>query len=149
MKDWLKIILISLGVSVVIIVLLVVFVFFRGRSVEYTTVDTEYMAVTPGSIENIYTPAPMVEVPEEEEPAEEIPTGPDENGWYEKDDEIQCTVDVLNVRAGTSAETDAIGSLSYGEQAHRTGENENGWTRIEYDDGIGYVKSEYVQVVGE
>jgi thiol-disulfide isomerase/thioredoxin len=54
----------------------------------------------------------------------------------------------VNVRASASADADVIGSIEVGESFVIRGE-ENGWYRIAYNDGEGYVSAELVKVNDE
>lgn len=54
--------------------------------------------------------------------------------------------DALNVRSGPGKEYEAIGKARAGEEYTVSGETENGWYRIDYNGGEGYVSGEYVTV---
>lgn len=55
------------------------------------------------------------------------------------------TTDKVNVRASASEEAEVLGQLEPGSQTTRLEERDDGWSRINYSDGIeGYVKSEYL-----
>ena len=49
----------------------------------------------------------------------------------------------VNVRSGAGTSNSQIGSLTKGQEVTKVGE-ENGWSKIEFNGGIGYVKSEYL-----
>ena len=49
----------------------------------------------------------------------------------------------VNVRSGVGTSNAQIGSLTKGQEVVKIGE-ENGWSKIEFNGGIGYVKSEYL-----
>ena len=49
----------------------------------------------------------------------------------------------VNVRSGAGTSNAQIGSLTKGQEVTKVGE-ENGWSKIEFNGGIGYVKSEYL-----
>ena len=49
----------------------------------------------------------------------------------------------VNVRSGAGTSNSQIGSLTKGQEVMKVGE-ENGWSKIEFNGGIGYVKSEYL-----
>lgn len=49
----------------------------------------------------------------------------------------------VNVRSGAGTSNSQIGSLTKGQEVVKIGE-ENGWSKIEFNGGIGYVKSEYL-----
>lgn len=49
----------------------------------------------------------------------------------------------VNVRSGAGTSNSKIGSLTKGQEIAKIGE-ENGWSKIEYNGGVGYVKTEYL-----
>lgn len=49
----------------------------------------------------------------------------------------------VNVRSGAGTSNSQIGSLTKGQEVTKVGE-ENGWSKIEFNGDIGYVKSEYL-----
>lgn len=51
----------------------------------------------------------------------------------------------INVRSGPSTGDDKLGTVNEGESVTILGE-ESGWYKIEYDEGIGYVYSDYITV---
>ena len=80
-------------------------------------------------------------VQEEEQPANEQPA---ENVMEEQ---VTAT-DTVNVRSSDSENADRIGQIAMGETVTRYEAKENGWSRISYNGGDGYVKSEYLQAAG-
>ena len=54
----------------------------------------------------------------------------------------------VNVRASDSPEADTIGKLTGGQEVHCYENLPNGWSRIAYDDGDGYVKTEFLARAG-
>lgn len=78
---------------------------------------------------------------QEEQPAEEQPA---ENVMEEQ---VTAT-DTVNVRSSDSENADRIGQIAMGETVTRYEAKENGWSRISYNGGDGYVKSEYLQAAG-
>lgn len=78
---------------------------------------------------------------QEQQPAEEQPT---ENVMEEQ---VTAT-DTVNVRSSDSENADRIGQIAMGETVTRYEAKENGWSRISYNGGDGYVKSEYLQAAG-
>ena len=79
---------------------------------------------------------------QEEQPAEE--EQPTENVMEEQ---VTAT-DTVNVRSSDSENADRIGQVAMGETVTRYEAKENGWSRISYNGGDGYVKSEYLQTAG-
>ena len=79
---------------------------------------------------------------QEEQPAEE--EQPTENVMEEQ---VTAT-DTVNVRSSDSENADRIGQIAMGETVTRYEAKENGWSRISYNGGDGYVKSEYLQAAG-
>lgn len=76
------------------------------------------------------------QTPEEEEPAqtEEEP---------ESEDETVYAKDTVNVRSQASETADRVGQIAKGDSATRISE-ENGWSKINYNNATAYVKSEYL-----
>ena len=105
-------------------------------------------AVTPAPTATpVTTPAPAAtpeptQAPQEEQPAEE--EQPTENVMEEQ---VTAT-DTVNVRSSDSENADRIGQVAMGETVTRYEAKENGWSRISYNGGDGYVKSEYLQAAG-
>ena len=55
----------------------------------------------------------------------------------------------LNVRSGPSTTYEKIGSLSRGTTVEIVNIESNGWYKIKYKDGYGYVSSSYINIAGE
>ncbi len=55
----------------------------------------------------------------------------------------------LNVRSGASTTYEKIGSLPRGTTVEIVNIESNGWYKIRYKDGYGYVSSSYINIVGE
>lgn len=69
----------------------------------------------------------------------------------EKQEEIKVkigtvTVDILNVRSGTSTDTKKLGKLSFGTKIEIFSEIE-GWYEINFESQKAYIKSDYVNVI--
>lgn len=63
----------------------------------------------------------------------------------EEMDMTMYATSVATVRSKSSAESDKIGSLSYAQSVHVTGQDKNtGWYRIEYEGGTGWVSNSYL-----
>lgn len=54
--------------------------------------------------------------------------------------------DTINVRMAASEDADKLGKLEIGTIVKRIESLDNGWSRIEYENGEGYVKTEFVSV---
>lgn len=57
--------------------------------------------------------------------------------------------DTLNVRSGPSTTYEKIGYLSRGTTVEVVNIESNGWYKIKYKDGYGYVSSSYINIAGE
>lgn len=55
-------------------------------------------------------------------------------------DKVYATGDI-NIRKSYSADSDKIGTLKAGESATRTGISDNGWSKVSYNGGTGYIKT--------
>lgn len=55
-------------------------------------------------------------------------------------DTMYATGDI-NVRKSYSADSEKIGSLKSGEKITRTGIGSNGWSKVKYNGGVGYIKT--------
>ena len=55
-------------------------------------------------------------------------------------DKVYATGDI-NIRKSYSADSDKIGSLKAGESVTRTGISDNGWSKVSYNGGTGYIKT--------
>ena len=62
----------------------------------------------------------------------------------DKSDTVYVTGEGVNLRKGAGTDYDAITSLSKGTELKRTGETDNGWSRVEYNGETGYLSSKYV-----
>ena len=57
--------------------------------------------------------------------------------------------DVINIRKSDSETADILGKTSKGQEFKQLEALANGWSKIEYDGGVAYVKTEFFEVVGE
>ena len=57
--------------------------------------------------------------------------------------------DVINIRKSDSETADIIGKTTKGEEYKQLEALANGWSRIEYNGDVAYVKTEFFEVVGE
>ncbi|HJJ10334.1 MAG TPA: cadherin-like beta sandwich domain-containing protein [Clostridiaceae bacterium] len=55
-------------------------------------------------------------------------------------DKVYATGDI-NIRKSYSADSDKIGTLKAGESVTRTGISDNGWSKVSYNGGTGYIKT--------
>lgn len=58
------------------------------------------------------------------------------------------TTDVVNIRSSDSETADKLGKAQKGENFTRLENKVNGWSRIEYDGGEAFIRSDYLEVVG-
>lgn len=58
-------------------------------------------------------------------------------------DKVYATGDI-NIRKSYSADSEKIGSLKEGESITRTGISNNGWSKVSYNGGIGYIKTSLI-----
>lgn len=59
------------------------------------------------------------------------------------------TTDVVNIRSSDSEEADKIDKAQIGDEFTLLEERGNGWSKIEYDGGEAFIKSDYLEVVEE
>ncbi|WP_029233735.1 SH3 domain-containing protein [Butyrivibrio sp. VCB2006] len=57
--------------------------------------------------------------------------------------------DVINIRSSDSETADIISKTKKGEEFKQLEALANGWSKIEYNNGVAYVKTEFFEVVGE
>ncbi len=57
--------------------------------------------------------------------------------------------DVINIRSSDSETADVLAKTEKGEEFTQLEALANGWSKIEYNDGVAYVKTEFFEVVGE
>lgn len=57
------------------------------------------------------------------------------------------TTDTVNIRAKAGTDAEKLGLASKGEQYILLEQQADGWSRIEYEDGEAYIKSEYLKIV--
>ena len=66
--------------------------------------------------------------------------------WREKKAK---TTDVVNVRSSDSETADKLGKAQKGDQFTVLEQKINGWSKIEFEGKEGYIKSEYLEIIGE
>ncbi|MCC5423025.1 SH3 domain-containing protein [Clostridium botulinum] len=59
----------------------------------------------------------------------------------------KVTADVLNVRKSASTSSNIIGQLDYGDRIDIEDMHIEGWYRIHFEGGFGWVSSQYVKIV--
>ena len=52
--------------------------------------------------------------------------------------------DTVNVRSGAGTDFDKVGKLSWGSAVAVTGETDNGWYEVSYNDGVAYILGDYI-----
>lgn len=140
-------IIIAIVAAIVLVIAIVLGVIFGGRDTNETgKKDSEIETETDTKTEE-----------DKEESETETKTEDSETETVEKESdaqENQTTETVVekttmyaksnvNVRSGAGTSNSQIGSLTKGQEVVKTGE-ENGWSKIEFNGGVGYVKSEYL-----
>lgn len=80
-----------------------------------------------------------------DEPAD--PVEPEPEPEPEPQTETVATTKRVNVRSSSSVEATRLGTVDPGTRFTRYESLENGWSRIGYEGGEAYIKSEYLQVV--
>ena len=70
------------------------------------------------------------------------------DGTLIRSGEVRAT-EVVNVRASDSEQADRIGKLQTGDVLEALESRANGWTKVNYNGKEGFVKSEYLEPVGE
>lgn len=86
------------------------------------------------------------EASSEEDAAAEATTAPDVT--VVTTHTIRAT-DVINIRSSDSETADVIAKTSKGQEFTQVEALANGWSKIEYNNGYAYVKTEFFEVVGE
>lgn len=64
--------------------------------------------------------------------------------YYKEVDEIVYATEDMNIRTGPGTEYDRIGILDCGSYITRIGIGDNGWSKVQFEGEIGYIKSEYL-----
>ncbi len=59
------------------------------------------------------------------------------------------TTDVVNIRSSDSEEADKIDKAQIGQEFTLLEEKGNGWSKVQYNNGEAYIKSDYLEVVSE
>lgn len=62
---------------------------------------------------------------------------------------IVRTTDVVNIRSSDSEEAEKIDKAQLGQEFTLLEQKGNGWSKVEYDNGEAYIKSDYLEVVSE
>ena len=101
-----------------------------------TTPTTEAVAETTTETETTVETETTAETEKPEEVAGEVFSSP-------KKAKITTTV---KVRAGSGTDTDVLGTVYKGAQIYVLEQLSNGWSKVDYKDKEGYIKSEYLQI---
>ncbi len=91
------------------------------------------------------------DIPTEDEPEEETDVSENaagEEAEQTEDFEVQA-ITTVNVRASDSEVADRLGKVEAGTVLTCQEHQVNGWSRVIYEDQVGYIKTEYLQTVGE
>lgn len=80
--------------------------------------------------------------PEEPEPTPEVVVS-------DTTEKKAKTTDVVNVRSSDSETADKLGKAQKGDQFTVLEQKINGWSKIEFEGKEGYIKSEYLEIIGE
>ncbi len=91
------------------------------------------------------------DVPTEDEPEEETDVSENaagEEAEQTEDFEVQA-ITTVNVRVSDSEVADRLGKVEAGTVLTCQEHQVNGWSRVIYEDQVGYIKTEYLQTVGE
>lgn len=95
-----------------------------------------------------------LEAEENEQTVPNDDTSTDVDGDDEEDVPVSTTTVLVratatvNIRVSDSLEADRIGRASVDEEFECLEQKLNGWSKVKYEDEIGYIKSDYVEVVG-
>lgn len=98
-------------------------------------IETQTQAVT--------TTAPVTQAPTTQAPTTQAQAAGDVT-ITDMQTTMYSTVVTLNVRATPSADGEKLGMVGQDTPLSVTGRCSNGWYRIDYDGGVGYVSGEYV-----
>lgn len=82
---------------------------------------------------------------------EEVADSEQEENAQEADTTVKTVkaTDVVNIRTSDSEEADRIDKAQIGQEFTLLEQRGNGWSQIEYNGGVAYIKSEYLEVVSE
>lgn len=84
------------------------------------------------------------EEPEEEETGEETPEETGEEEPVEVVTKVKTT-DVVNIRTSDSETADKLGKAAVGDEFELLEEKGNGWSKIKYEDGEAFIKSDFLE----
>ena len=93
----------------------------------------------------------QAEVPEAGEIPEEIPESEEEEASQETPPVITMvrTTDVVNIRSSDSEEADRIDKAQIGQEFTLLEQRGNGWSKVAYNGGEAFIKSDYLEEVPE
>ena len=92
---------------------------------------------------------PKIEPSKEENKTEDSNSHIEENEkseivFRDVNEYLYSTAKMLNVRKGPSTDYVIIGGICKNCSVHRIGISDNGWSKIEFDGGVGYVSTQYL-----
>lgn len=99
----------------------------------------------------ILAEAEQPDTQEEEENTEAEDAGAGEGAGQETPNVIKTVraTDVVNIRSSDSEEADKIDKAQIGQEFTLLESKENGWSKVQYNDGEAYIKSDFLEVVSE
>lgn len=99
----------------------------------------------------ILAEAEQPDIQEDEENAEAEDDGAGEGTGQETSNvtKIVRATDVVNIRSSDSEEADKIDKAQIGQEFTLLESKENGWSKVQYNDGEAYIKSDFLEVVSE
>lgn len=77
------------------------------------------------------------------------PSSSEQNSSSDSLDLMECNINYLNVRKGPSTSESILGKLDKSDRVYVVYQTSNGWTRIKYASGYGYVSSKYLIKIDE
>ncbi len=91
------------------------------------------------------------EQPVEEPSEEETPSAENEEALQEPATVVKTVraTDVVNIRSSDSEEADKLDKAQIGQEFTLLEEKENGWSKVAYNDGEAYIKSDYLEAIEE
>ncbi len=99
----------------------------------------------------ILAEAEQPDIQEDEENTEAEADGAGEGAGQETPNvtKIVRATDVVNIRSSDSEEADKIDKAQIGQEFTLLESKENGWSKVQYNDGEAYIKSDFLEVVSE
>lgn len=107
-----------------------------------TTTTTTEPTTTTTTVPSETTPSETT--PSETTPSDDPVVDPEPDNFTETNDKVYVISDKLNIRASASADAEILASVDMDTQLSRLGYLDNGWSKIEYNDGEAYVSTTYI-----